>query len=339
MNIPLISVIVPVYKAESYLVECLESIICQTYKNLEIILIDDGSPDNCGKICDKYAQKDNRITVIHKANGGPSSARNIGLDIAKGEYIAFVDSDDYIALNMYDELINIAEKENADIVICGLHLVRKDGIRLFEKSLEGLDNDEIRYRFLTNGYPCYMCNKIHKAHLFRDVRFPIDTAYGEDIVITVTLLSNADKTVFTPTPYYYYNRTNQNSLTLSFNDEAIAKYRPFLAWTEREKAAKPICQKAYKLSQTKTVRYAIKALTINMARPFLSQSEAQKCKDYLFLKRTVTFGGSDLAVKLNLKHKILLWSVFNCPVICKLFGKFTLFQHALKYNTRKQKGK
>ena len=103
---PLISVIVPIYKVEKYLSKCIESIIAQEYSNIEIILVDDGSPDNCGKICNDYAIKDNRIKVIHKENGGLSSARNAGIDIAQGEYIGFVDSDDTIEPYMYEKLYN-----------------------------------------------------------------------------------------------------------------------------------------------------------------------------------------------------------------------------------------
>ena len=116
-----ISVIVPIYNVEKYLDRCLKSIINQTYKNLEIILIDDGSPDNCGTICDEYAKKDNRIKVVHKDNGGLVKARNTGLDIATGEYISFIDPDDWIELNMYEEMIKIADETNTDIVRCGYY--------------------------------------------------------------------------------------------------------------------------------------------------------------------------------------------------------------------------
>ena len=116
----LVSVIVPVYKVEKYLSKCLDSIVNQTYKNLEIILVDDGSPDNSGKICDEYAQKDSRIKVIHKENGGLSSARNAGLDIATGEYIAFADSDDSVHLDFVEKLYRAIKEENADIACCSV---------------------------------------------------------------------------------------------------------------------------------------------------------------------------------------------------------------------------
>ena len=114
----LISVIVPIYNVEKYLDRCVDSIINQTYKNLEIILVDDGSPDNCLAICDSWAEKDRRIKVIHKENGGVSSARNSALDIASGDYIGFVDSDDWIEPDMYEILIKNAKKYDADISRC-----------------------------------------------------------------------------------------------------------------------------------------------------------------------------------------------------------------------------
>ena len=118
----LISVIVPVYKVEQYLNECIKSIINQTYKNLEIILVNDGSPDDCGKMCDIWAKKDNRIKVIHKKNGGLSDARNCGIDIANGKYIQFVDSDDLLELDMIDFLYTNIQKYNCDISICSNYI-------------------------------------------------------------------------------------------------------------------------------------------------------------------------------------------------------------------------
>ena len=113
----LVSVIVPVYKVEKYLNRCVNSILNQTYKDLEVILVDDGSPDSCPEICDGYAQKDKRVKVIHKENGGQGSARNSGLDVARGEYILFVDSDDYIAKNLIEITLQKAERFDADMVI------------------------------------------------------------------------------------------------------------------------------------------------------------------------------------------------------------------------------
>ena len=120
---PLITIVVPIYKVEQYLENCIQSIIKQTYTNLQIILVDDGSPDNCGKICDEYALKDKRIEVVHQSNAGVSEARNIGISKAKGEYIGFVDSDDYIDENMYEEMYELLKTREADVCICNMYTV------------------------------------------------------------------------------------------------------------------------------------------------------------------------------------------------------------------------
>jgi glycosyltransferase involved in cell wall biosynthesis len=125
---PLISIIVPVYKVEKFLSKCVDSILNQTYRNIEIILIDDGSPDNSPAICDEYAEKDNRIKVIHQRNAGLAGARNAGLAICRGEYIAFVDSDDYIEPNMMEAMLNAAVNNDCDIVRCNCATI-KDGVR------------------------------------------------------------------------------------------------------------------------------------------------------------------------------------------------------------------
>lgn len=119
---PLISVIVPIYKVEQYLNRCVQSIVDQTYKNLEIILVDDGSPDNSPAMCDAWAEKDDRVQVVHKKNGGVSSARNAGLDAANGAYIGFVDGDDYIEPDMYAQLLQAIQKDSSDMAVCGILL-------------------------------------------------------------------------------------------------------------------------------------------------------------------------------------------------------------------------
>ena len=131
MREPLISIIIPVYGVEEYLNQCLESVVNQTYANLEIILVDDGSKDNCPAMCDGWANKDSRIKVVHKENGGLSSARNAGLDIFTGEYVAFVDSDDYIAQDMYELLYSRAKEGNYDIVDCGYYSEANDKATIF----------------------------------------------------------------------------------------------------------------------------------------------------------------------------------------------------------------
>ena len=153
-----VSVIIPVYNVEKYLRDCVDSVLAQTYTDLEIILVDDGSPDNCGAICDEYAARDSRIKVIHKENGGLSDARNAGLDIARGEYIYFVDSDDYIKPETVKRLVKRCEQENADIVYCNAETVYED----FE------DKDYIENIIRKNNYRTAKGAAVLAAHLKHD---------------------------------------------------------------------------------------------------------------------------------------------------------------------------
>lgn len=206
----MISVIIPVYNVEGYLEECLESILNQTYKKLEIILVDDGSTDNSGRICDKYKKLDERVIVIHKINGGLSSARNCGLQIAKGEFIAFVDSDDYIDLHTYEETLGCMLKYNCDIVefrICGRDIDSN------EKVIE-MDKDEVMYKHISSDfeYPnVAVWNKLYKENVIRNLRFP-EGKIHEDYMFQCVALKNCKKYIFLNQSFYYY-RIRENSIT------------------------------------------------------------------------------------------------------------------------------
>ncbi len=173
---PAISVIVPVYNVQNYLSKCINSILNQTFTDLEIILVDDGSTDNSGAICDEYANKDSRIKVIHKANGGLSDARNAGLDICTGDYIGFVDSDDWIALDMYETLYNFATKENLDVAMCGSSDVydnRVIGTHKFNPIVLTNTEDIIVELFVNRrgGTAIPVWNRIYKYDVFGDIKF------------------------------------------------------------------------------------------------------------------------------------------------------------------------
>lgn len=206
-----ISVIVPVYNCEAYLPACLDSIVGQTVSDLEIILIDDGSSDSSGAICDNYAEKDARFRVIHQKNQGVSAARNAGLDIALGEFIAFVDSDDTLEPDMYETLVNLAAEHHADIVHCGYKKVHfdgstkdvlgsgvilvQDGIKACECILAG--------RHFT-GSPC---TKLYRKELLHEIRFDQHLKINEDVLLNIQVFLRAKKLVFRDVPkYLYYER-------------------------------------------------------------------------------------------------------------------------------------
>lgn len=217
MTNELISVIVPVYNVAEYLRECLDSIISQTYTNLEIILVDDGSTDNSGKICDEYEKIDERIKVIHKENGGLSDARNAGLDICRGDYIGFVDSDDCISPNMYYTLYCDIKKYNADISVCGA-VARKEDL---EKNY--CTNDNIKYledkNKIIEAIFCptppvptiSACIKLYKKVIFSEVRFAVGKI-PEDAMIIMDIIDNVSSIVFSRYNLYYY-RNRENSIT------------------------------------------------------------------------------------------------------------------------------
>ena len=221
----LISIIIPVYKVEIYLEKCIQSVINQTYENLQIILVDDGSPDNCGKICDEYAQKDHRIEVIHKSNGGLSDARNKGLEIAKGEYIGFIDSDDYIESDMYEVLYNLLKQYNADVSICNFYTVSqgKIAIKNAENGIKEYNRIEIlKEVLLDNNIQSYAWNKLYKKELFDEIKYPVGKKY-EDIGTTFYLLEKCNKVVVTGKPeYYYINR--QDSIVNNVTETTITDY-------------------------------------------------------------------------------------------------------------------
>lgn len=209
----MISVIIPVYNVEKYIKECLDSVINQSYKDLEIILVDDGSTDRSGIICDEYAFKDNRIKVIHKENGGLSSARNIGMKIATGEFFTFIDSDDYIATSMIEELYNALIDTSADLSICNIsrksyfekNIVKNIIVHKKEKTLMLLLKEK---QIQTSA-----CAKLYKKCLFDDIYYPDGKLY-EDFGTTYKLIHRAQRIAHINTPMYYY-RFNEVSITKS----------------------------------------------------------------------------------------------------------------------------
>lgn len=206
---PILSIIVPVYNVEKYINRCIDSILNQQFSDFELILVDDGSPDNCGQICDDYAKKDSRIRVIHKENGGLGSARNVGIELSRGNYIGFVDSDDWISTDMYAFLIQIALEHKADIV-SGSYILTKGSSehlpkRYTTKTFEGIDKLrfylELGMKYRISDYPVW--NKIYKKDLFKDIRFP-ERQLFEDMATNFMLINKANKYVTSDKPVYFY---------------------------------------------------------------------------------------------------------------------------------------
>lgn len=213
---PLISVIIPVYNVEKYLKSCLDSVVSQTYKNLEIILVDDGSVDNSGKICDEYAEKDKRITVIHKENGGLSDARNVGIEKAQGSYITFVDSDDFIEKNFIKILVNIAINKKVHFVIGNYKKFVKDSrnkdrnakYEVNENSITVFSPRETMLRMLyQKQLSMYAHGKLYDRKLFTAVRFPKGKLF-EDVPTIWSIVKQVDKVAYVNYKLYFYRQRN-----------------------------------------------------------------------------------------------------------------------------------
>lgn len=216
----LISIIVPIYKVEKYLCKCVDSLINQTYKNLEIILVDDGSPDNCPHICDEYSKKDSRIKVVHKENGGLSDARNAGMKVATGDYVSFIDSDDYISLDFYQTLLDVMLKEDSEIVECDL-------IRFYEdKPVENIGSSQEIKTFDTeqglsmliaeNEFHQHVWNKLYKSEIALKIPFA-KGKLNEDEFWTYQVFGQAKRVSKIKKPMYYYLQRSSSIMGGGYN--------------------------------------------------------------------------------------------------------------------------
>ena len=251
-NTPKISIIVPVYNVEEYITECIDSILSQTYKDCELILVDDGSSDNSGKICDEYALKDNRIKVIHKENGGLSSARNAGLDIAKGEYITFIDSDDVLLNNdIYDKIINTFNDDKS------IDIVQYDVIHKWQSPEEHqreypfktyCNKQDILEGYLTENIHVSCCDKVFKTEIFKDIRFPLGQI-SEDIAIIPKIVEKTNKLLVSEIGYYGYRyrdgSISNSALPYKKICSILDSYYKYLSYTYNYKDLRSLVIKNY----------------------------------------------------------------------------------------------
>ena len=220
---PLISVVVPIYKVEKYLVKCVDSIRNQTLKDIEIILVDDGSPDRCGQMCDELAEEDDRITVVHKENGGLSDARNAGIDAAKAKLVAFIDSDDYIDPDMMEFLYNNLVKAGADLSVCGLCHHFGEVIQISEDKLNGyrVADTKEAIRLELTEVPVTAVNKLYKKSLFEHVRFPKGKLYEDAHTMTPVILETS-RVVYDIQPKYHYIHREDSITTKNFRMQSLS---------------------------------------------------------------------------------------------------------------------
>lgn len=268
----LISIIVPVYKTEQYLDRCVESIVSQTYKNLEIILVDDDSPDNCPQMCDAWAEKDNRIKVLHIENKGVANARNQGLDIATGDFIGFVDSDDYIEPDMFETLLNYLTDNNADISLCGYQINEEENAVANLRMVTPLD----AMKLICMGDYKYgvLWNKLYKKDVIKHIKMP-DFVCCEDLIFNYYVFKNAQSIAECDSKLYHYFQNEDSIVHSNFGINSFDAVKSKELMLSNEK-------------NTELEKYAVRGL-ISSSFVFLSQVvQYNKCTEkYDYLRNYV----------------------------------------------------
>lgn len=314
----MISVIVPVYKVEKYLEKCVNSICSQSYSDLEIILVDDGSPDNCGKICDEMALNDQRIRVIHQKNQGLAAARNAGLAIAQGKYVAFVDSDDTIENGTYLMLHNMIENYDTDIAICECRKVKENELlKQIEYSNYNdklLDNNklwELVFGQLNNS----SWNKLYKRSLIGELQFPPKMVHGEDLLFNIEYLAKCNTGVYNEAPVYNYLSRNDSITRSSFNENV------FWEIIAKDKAKDLV--KQYMPIQLKNAELFCFRARMNVLRSVYAADNELKYQDKIDeIKRYIKQQYRNIKKSLKKKEKIEYKLFFSLPSLYRRIAKY-----------------
>ena len=327
---PKISVIVPVYNVEKYLNRCVDSILNQTFADFELILVDDGSPDNSGKICDEYAKKDKRVVVIHKENGGLSDARNAGIDIARGGYVTFIDSDDWIDSEYLNVLYKNATDNEADISAVNLHKEYDDkrdrACSVVEGTYVGAESMDYLYNPEMAIYINVACAKLYKISLFENIRYPVGRLH-EDGFTTYKLYFRAKKVHFANDDLYYYYQRNDSIMNENFSIRRIDEY---FVYRERADFFKENEMSKQFIDNEKTRLACIFTLTVKLKQSKISKKE--KNKYYKIFKQDVKQIKHHLTA-LSKKQKI------NTTLYSFSVGLFYLFYTLLKTYRKIKKSK
>lgn len=322
----LISIIVPIYKVEKHLKKCIKSIVGQSYTNLEIILVDDGSPDNCGKICDEYAKKDCRIKVIHKKNGGLSDARNCGIDKSSGKYLMFVDSDDYVDKNICEKLINASKEYDCDIVMCNIYRVVNNKICI-EKEISALSKNEVldgitvmKEFFKNFSIDLYVSwNKLYKRELFfgnKKIRFPFGELF-EDMFIDYKLY-NLSKRILILSDRLYYYVIRENSITnINYTDKHLLSRLNYLK--NIRLFSQKVDEDIKKCIQKSIIRYCYEITRYCILNKNLDKSFMKEAK-YILLDERFLLKNDYISIKDIIKYFFVKYD--KSHIIIKLLYKY-----------------
>lgn len=316
MNKDLISIIVPVYRAEKYLNKCIESLINQTYTNLEIILIDDGSPDNCADICKTYCEQDKRVKYFCQENQGVSAARNKGIKLAQGKYLGFCDADDYVDLDMYEVLYKLNVENNADISIISSYYNINGKIQDYKDNdkIESFSNVEaIKEMFLGKKFAGHLWNKLFRRELFEGLYLNENIAICEDLLLLWDLIFRSKKIVFQDIHKYYYVE-NEGSAIYSFKETS---------WTVQEASNQLYIKTMTFLPKLQYYAQMSKiALNVWLAE-VLVKSKKLNSKNYLRIKKDIDDCVNKHSLKLfdnasRIKAKVLIRSRFIFQIMIRL---------------------
>ena len=290
---PTISVIIPVYNAEKYIRRCVESILVQTFEDFELLLVDDGSPDHSGEICDEYAQKDSRVRVFHKSNGGTASARNYGLDHFQGDYVAFIDNDDYVEPTYLDDMLNAMTRCGADLVCCGVwYFEKSDGsygrLRITDSDKEYNRSEALIEMLGSDSYDVWLWNKLFKASIIKNngIKLCNGVGYADDMGFVTDYIMHCSKVVYiskTLYHYMYYEKSSSHATVVNgkFNYmhlDLLKGYEMIL------NTVKPLHDKAV----TTAVKGYIFSMSRFIADLFLSFYDGSDKKTLRLLRRKLT---------------------------------------------------
>ena len=325
---PLVTVIVPVYKVEAYIGKCIESIQNQTYSHLQIILVNDASPDDSGAICDTYSESDPRITVIHhEVNMGLSCTRNDALDIAKGEFIVFVDSDDYINPTLVENCLRTAIDKEVDVVIFDISIVEHGTITPQSMDTAFFKDREAAYKaIIEDKISCVVWDKFYKKHLWSSLRFQENTNC-EDFLIMPDLFKQVESIYYLQKPLYYYNCENENSITSNLS--AKNKYGVFCSFLYRQPLAAELgMPELVQYYRYRAIRNGVGCIGLNLVKPEISQEQVDYVMNYLRDEENAPdrppIGG---------RNVVLLYAALHNQVLSKFYGhtKFALEQLKKKF--------
>lgn len=315
----LISVIIPIYNVEKYLKKCIDSVLIQSYKNLQIILVDDGSTDGSSKICDEYAKLDNRILVIHKKNGGLSSARNAGLKVAAGNYITFLDSDDYVSSTAYEELYKILEKRKDRIACTSFRRVDETG-KIYDKNdphniQDVISNIQYLKELLLHIGDTSVCTKLFPREVLKNNFFSEDKL-NEDFLFMANLISNFKEIVFTGSIGYFY-LTRKNSISSGYG-KAIEDMA-----LNAINVNKIIQEKYVELSEEGN-RFALfqnMAYLLLVPKELTNKNNSMYIQALIYLKKNFVKKGIKNRY-LTLKNKLIICGLILCPkIIIRVFQR------------------